>query len=112
MTTDPGAVALSVLRLLTFGPRPPADVRAAISQYPDARVADALERLQRDGLVHTHWKRLELTAKGRAIAPVTSPDLASHGTYRPERVVRRIGTEVHKRLPSMRGGRLFYQEQA
>lgn len=108
--TDPGSVALAVLRILAHGARSAADVRAALSQYPDARTADAIERLQRDGLVHTKWKRLELTRAGKLAAPTTSPVLASQGRYMPPRVVRRPGSEIHRRLPSMRGGRLHFPE--
>jgi len=113
MLSDPGIVALSVLRILSLGPRSPADVRSAISQYPDARTADAIERLKADGLVHVKWKRLELTPAGWRAAPSAVPNLAHlHGTYRPERVVRRIGTEIHQRLPSRVGGQLIYRSQA
>lgn len=107
-----GLVNQSVLRILSHGARSAADVRAALPQYPDARTADAIERLKADGLVQVKWKRLELTRAGKLAAPSTAPNLASHGRYVPPRVVRRQGSEVHKRLPSMRGGRLFYQEQA
>lgn len=109
MTPDPGSVALAVLRILSHGARSAADVRAALSQYPDARTADAIERLKADGLVQVKWKRLELTRAGKLAAPSTAPQLASHGVYRPERVVRRIGTEVHKRLPSRVGDQLHYR---
>ncbi len=110
--TDPGAVALSILRILALGPRSLADLQAAISQQPSPRVADAVERLQRDGLVMTKWKRLELTRAGKLAAPSTSPMLASQGHWKPPQVVRRSGSEIHRSLPSMRGGRLHYQEYA
>lgn len=110
MKPDPGSVALAVLRILAHGARSAADVRAALSQYPDARTADAIERLQRDGLVHTKWKRLELTRAGKLAAPSTAPQLASHGQYVPPRVVRRAGTEIHRTLPSVRGGQRYWRE--
>lgn len=94
MTPDPGLVALAVMRILAHGARSAADVQAALSQYPTPRVAEAVERLQRDGLVQTHWKRLELTREGRLAAPSTAPMLASQGRYVPPRVVRRAGSCV------------------
>ena len=112
MSSDPGLVALAILRLLAHGPRSAADVQAALSSHPNARIADAIDRLQRDGLVMTNWRRLELTHAGRLYAPSTAPMLASQGCYVPPRVVRREGTEIHRSLPSMRGGRLHYEEQA
>lgn len=83
---------------------------AALPQYPTPRVTDAIERLKADGLVQVKWKRLELTRAGRLAAPSTAPQLASHGVYRPERVVRRPGTEIHRTLPSRVGGALYYRE--
>lgn len=113
MKPDPGSVALAVLRILAHGARSAADVRAALSQYPDARTADAIERLKADGLVQVKWKRLELTPAGWRAAPSAAPNLAHlHGTYVPPRVVRRAGTDIHQRLPSRVGGQLIYRSQA
>ena len=68
------------------------------------------ERLTADGLVMTKRKRLELTRAGKLAAPSTAPQLASHGQYVPPRVVRRAGTEIHRTLPSVRGGQRYWRE--
>jgi len=106
-TPDPGAVALSILRLLTLGPRSLADVQAALSMHATPRVAEAAERLKADGLVQTKWKRLELTPAGRKAAPSPTHHLASHGRWLPPKVVLRAGS-CTKHIPSRYGDALVY----
>lgn len=108
-----GLVATSILRILAIYPRTLSQLQDAMPDHPSPQVTTAVGKLRAKGLVTVKLKRLTLTRSGRAAAPSGVVDLAKlHGTYKPPKVVRRIGTEVHKRLPSMRGGRLFYQEQA
>jgi len=112
MKPDRGIVALQVLRILAHGARSLADVQAALPQWPSPRVAHAVEKMTADGLVMTKRKRLELTRAGKLAAPSTAPQLASHGQYVPPRVVRRAGTEIHRTLPSVRGGQRYYRSEA
>lgn len=103
----------TILRILNVSARKLADLQAAMPGYANARIAEIVKKMKADGLIVVRWRRLELTKKGRAAAPSIVPNLAHlHGTYRPERVVRRIGTDIHKRLPSRVGDQLHYREQA
>jgi len=103
----------TILRILNASSRKLSDLQAAMPGYANARIAEIVEKMKADGLVVTRFRRLELTKKGRAAAPSIVPNLAAlHGTYRPERVVRRIGTDIHKRLPSRVGGQLIYRQEA
>lgn len=112
MKPDPGLVALAVLRILAHGARSLADVQAAMPGYANARIAEIVEKMKADGLIVVRFRRLELTKKGRAAAPSRAPNLAAlHGTYAPPKVVRREGSSV-AHLPSMRGGQLYYRQEA
>ena len=108
-----GTLTQSILRTMRYESLPLRRIQERIGNHSSAAVEHALAKLKERGLVAFRMRLWSLTKAGRAALHDQSVPLAQlHGTYRPERVVRRPGTEIHSTLPSMRGGVLYYQQEA
>jgi len=108
-----GALTQAILRTMRYESLPLRRIQERIGNHSSAAVEHALGKLKERGLVAFKWRMYSLTKQGRnALHDIAVPLARLHGTYRPERVVRRIGTDIHKRLPSRVGDQLHYREQA
>ena len=103
----------TLLLSLRYGAKPRRKLHDATSgKWARPNVDAALEKLRGAGLVSFKWNLFSLTKKGRNALPSVTTAIAEQGQWKPESVVRRPGSEIHRSLPSMRGGRLHYQESA
>ena len=108
-----GTLTQTILRTMRYESLPLRRIQERIGGHSSAAVEHALGKLKERGFVSFKWRMYSLTKQGRnALHDIAVPLAQLHGTYRPERVVRRVGTDIHTRLPSMRGGVLYYQQEA
>ena len=103
----------TLLQSLRYGAKPRRKLHDATSgKWARPNVDAALDKLRAAGLVSFKWNLYSLTKAGRDALPSVTTAISEMGQWKPEPVVRRQGTEIHRSLPSMRGGRLHYQEAA
>lgn len=99
---------LALLRAMSAGPRLLTELQRVSSSIPRGRVGAFLNSLVLDGLIVPAGNRYRLTAAGRAAVAATQRVAAPVTEHRPERVVRRAGSEIAATLPSRVGNRLIY----
>ena len=102
----------TILGSLRYASKPRRKLYAATNTYARPNVDAALDKLREAGLLSFKWNLYSLTKAGRNALPSVTTAISEMGHWKPEPVVRRQGTEIHRSLPSMRGGRLHYQEAA
>lgn len=106
MTTVAHPLRGTVLRALQVAPRNSAELARALSQHSPRNIGHAVEALAAEGLIALKWSRWRLTRRGREALPSIS-SLPPMRQYVPPMVVRRPGSEIASRLPSLAGGRLI-----
>lgn len=106
MTADTHPLRATVLRALQVAPRNSAELARALAQHSPRNIGFAVAALVDEGLIALKWSRWRLTSAGRAALPSLS-SLPPMQPYRSPAVVRRPGSEVAARLPSMAGGKLI-----
>lgn len=106
MTVDAHPLRAGILRALQVAPRNGSELTRALSQHSPRNLACAVDALVADGLIALKWGRYRLTKRGRQSLPGMST-LPPMALYKPPTVVRRAGSEVASRLPSLAGGRLI-----
>ena len=104
---DPGTHGLHILRVLSAGPLTHAELSAQISAIAAPQIQAICNRLVRQGYVSDAFSRYRITSKGLAQLPrtVSAPTMRP---YVPERVIRRAGSDVAGRLPSVFAGERIY----
>ena len=104
---DPGTHGLHILRVLSAGPLTLSELNAQLSSVAAPQVAAILARMVKYGYVSDSFSRYRITSKGLAQLPrtVSAPTMRP---YVPERVIRRAGSDVAGRLPSVFAGERIY----
>ena len=108
---DAHPLRAGILRALQVAPRNSAELARCMSAHPTSLIVRTVEALAAEGFIALKWSRWRLTRRGREAMPTIS-SLPPMEPYRSPVVVRRPGSEVAARLPSMAGGRLIARRQA
>lgn len=108
MSSKPlGAHGIALLRVLSTGPAKRSDVVKRLGGSVATATAEAMiDGLIERGLLTMKWSRLQLTRAGRQALPTEAPPSPMR-PYEPPRVVRRRGSDVAGRLPSVAAGRQY-----
>lgn len=109
--TDTHTLRASILRTLHVEPAGPSALHRRLGRHAPRIIDATVAALVSDGLVALKWSRYQLTRAGRDAMPSLST-LPPMQPYRSPVVVRRPGSEVASRLPSMAGGRLIARRTA
>lgn len=105
-----GSMGISVLRTLADGPARRTKVVSSVSGLVAPAQAEAMiDNMLKRGLLMHELGRLHLTLAGRRALPKGSPPEPMR-PYVPPRVIRRAGSEVAAKLPSVAAGRRYYPE--
>lgn len=107
---DPGTQAMHILRVLSAGPLTHAELSAQISAIASPQIQAICNRLVRQGYVSDAFSKYRITAKGRAQLPQAVPTYTMR-PYVPPAVIRRTGSDVASRLPSVFAGERIYPER-
>lgn len=106
MSTDTHTLRASILRTLHVEPAGPSALHRRLGRHAPRIIDATVAALVDEGLVALKWGRWRLTSAGRAALPSIS-SLPPMVPYVPPMVVRRPGSEIASRLPSLAGGRLI-----
>lgn len=104
--TDTHTLRAAILRTLHVEPAGSSALHRRLGRHAPRIIDATVAALVDEGLVALKWSRWRLTSAGRAALPGIS-SLPPMQPYRSPAVVRRPGSEVASRLPSMAGGRLI-----
>lgn len=104
MSAAPGTHGLHILRVLSAGPLTLSELNAQLSSIAAPQVAAILARMVKYGYVSDAFSKYRITSKGLAQLPrtVAAPMMRP---YVPERVIRRAGSDVAGKLPSVFAGK-------
>lgn len=100
---DPGTHGLHILRVLSAGPLTLSELNAQLSSIAAPQVAAILARMVRHGYVSDAFSKYRITSKRLAQLPrtVAAPTMRP---YVPPKVIRRAGSDVAGKLPSVFAG--------
>jgi len=104
--TDTHTLRAAILRTLHVEPAGSSALHRRLGRHAPKIIDATVAALVADGLVALKWSRWRLTSAGRAALPSLSA-LPPMQPYRSPPVVRRPGSEIAARLPSLAGGRLI-----
>lgn len=103
MSADPGSYGLIIMRMLAKAPMSADELSAKISAVAAPQVLAILGQLVARKYVKHTFSKYRLTDAGLNALPKSAPPTTMR-PYVPERVLRRAGSDVAGKLPSVYAG--------